>query len=119
MVRALVAAHYRAGSLAEGVHKGEDVELVEGAVVDVGADGVAEGGVPSASEFLLVEEEVLGCGDYPGVLGAAGDGAETYPGEIGVVAETFPVAAASGDTAQGTGHGAEGNVDAFAAVLVT
>ena len=116
MVGALVAAHHRAGALAQGVHEREGVELVQGAVVDVGADGFAQRG-PAAAELLLVEQPVLGGGDDAGVLDAAGDGAHAGAGEVRVVAEALPVAAAAGDTAERTCNRAQGDVDALAVVL--
>ena len=104
-VNLVVRAHDGGDVGVDGVGKGPEVQLVEGAVVDVAAHGLAVA-------LLLVGDVVLdGRLDAPGLDRLDGDGCGDAL-EIGVGAEAFPVTPTVGVLAQRSGGRSEEDVDA-------
>src|SRR5205807_6931449 len=85
-VHLVVGAHHRAGvPLLDGGVVGRQVDLVEGALVDVGRRG-------HAVRLLTVGDVVLEGGDDVLSLETPGDGGGALPGEVRVLAEIFEIA---------------------------
>ncbi|TKW55497.1 hypothetical protein CTA1_6920 [Colletotrichum tanaceti] len=107
LVQAVVAAHDARDAGADGVGKGPEVQLVQGAVVHVGGDGGDLGAVgePRVGPLglLLVADQVLGAGLHAGVLHALDGEPHGDAREVRVDREALPVAAAQRLASKGSG----------------
>ena len=89
-VYAVVAAHQRPGAaLPHGGLKGGQVDLVQGALVHAAV-------YRKAARFLAVGGKMLGAGGHALPLHALDEGGGQFPGQEGVLAVIFKVAAAQG-----------------------
>lgn len=124
-VDTVVGAHEAGDASAGGVGEGPHVDLVKGAVIEVGGDGVLDigcgVGIRSVGRvtlrLLLVGNKVLCIGLHTGVLDTENGLLHADTSQVRIGCEAFPGTSVIGTTAERTTNGAEDDVGALALVL--
>ena len=76
---------------ADSISEWPQIKLVQGDIVDVGADGVCETGAALAEVFLFVEDEVLGASHHASILNTLDRLGDCNAGQYRIGCKALPI----------------------------